>query len=321
MCFDYSLRGLKEIGVWSTLFIVAACFVAIPIAVLTCMIGALILLPIRIGVSGHYRDADYAAQGWAILLSGAARVLFEYSRSGLQLRVELGKWTVWRLSQPTGGAPDAPGSKAEASRSAKGRERYRGNAHHAGGSEKGEDPVDRVPVETSVSIEKEIFPGADGAPIKPVPAVGSGGGSEASSGPPAKLSLWKQLWPKISRYLEYGQEAYPILVRFLGRLLRIFGFRHVSLDMVYGANDPALTGKLFGYVEAVRPLLGKRATLVLTPDFTCSRLECAGALELSFYLSRLFSALLKMIFRGGLLGGKIGWRERQAKRHTVLREA
>ena len=102
--------------------------------------------------------------------------------------------------------------------------------------------------------------------------------------------------------------------------MRILRFRYIDVDMVYGADDPAQTGRLFGYVEAIRHLLSKRTSLVLVPDFTQSRLEGAGKLEVSFYMSRFLWAVCALVVRGGILGGKIWWIERRIKRQTVLNE-
>ncbi len=143
---------------------------------------------------------------------------------------------------------------------------------------------------------------------------------ESTEAQPSIWTRWKMLRVQISRYWGYSQDARPILGRFLKRLMRILRFRYVDVDVVYGADDPAHTGRLFGYIQAIRPFLGKRTSLVLTPDFTQSRVEGAGTLEISFYLSRFLWAVCVLVIRGGVLGGKIWWTERRIKRRVVLPE-
>jgi hypothetical protein len=316
--------------VWFTLLIVITCLIGIPIGILVLLIALLILLPVHIGASGYYREEGYAAAGWVKALAGLVGVVFEYTEVGGQIQVVLGKWVIW---QPKKDDEDVvqEQNKPKSPDPVQTQTVTKEVMPESGGAQ----TADEDPVSESVAPPIEIFssPKVDAELPQDrtieVESSEKAPKSTPSSVPPnleeekkpSVWARWKTLRIQLSRYLDYWHDARPIVGRFLKRLMRVLGFRYVDIDVVYGANDPAQTGRLFGYVEAVRPLLGKCSSLVLTPDFTQSRLEGAGAVEISLSLSRLLWAFLALVGRGGILGAKIWWRERQAKRNAILTEA
>ncbi len=83
--------------------------------------------------------------------------------------------------------------------------------------------------------------------------------------------------------------------RFLKRLLRGFRFRRFACRLIYGASDPATTGQVFGYAQAVSNVLGKRAQVNVGADFERERLEGEAEVEVAVYVYRLLWAVLCLI--------------------------
>ena len=135
--------------------------------------------------------------------------------------------------------------------------------------------------------------------------------------PTTKPSYWSRLQTlhaKTKQYLNYAADVRPILTRFMKRLSKTIAFRHLELNLELGTDDPALTGRLFGYIEATKRIFGKRIRISLTPDFLQPRFAGTGSLKLSIYLHRLIFAALALILRGGLMRAKIWWTKRKIRR-------
>lgn len=135
---------------------------------------------------------------------------------------------------------------------------------------------------------------------------------------PAAESPWRSRYAQAKQYTGYAAEARPIATRFAKRLLRVIRFRDVALDLEVGLGDPAFTGRLFGYVEAVKRVLGERVRISLTPDFVQPRFAGSGSIRLSIYLSRLLWAVLALATRGGCLAAKVWWAQREVQREEPL---
>ncbi|MDE2799153.1 MAG: DUF2953 domain-containing protein [Gemmatimonadota bacterium] len=135
--------------------------------------------------------------------------------------------------------------------------------------------------------------------------------------PTTKPSYWSRLQTlraKTKQYLNYAADARPILTRFMKRLLKTISLQHAELNLELGTDDPAFTGRLFGYIEATKCIFGKRIRISLTPDFLQPRFAGSGSLKLSIYLHRLIFAALALAIRGGLWRAKIWWTERKNRR-------
>ena len=135
--------------------------------------------------------------------------------------------------------------------------------------------------------------------------------------PTTKPSYWSRLQTlhaKTKQYLNYAAEARPILKRFAKRLSKTVAFQHLELNLEVGTEDPAFTGRLFGYIEAFKRIFGKRIHISLIPDFLQPRFTGSGSLKLSIYLHRLIFAALALAIRGGLWRAKIWWTERKNRR-------
>lgn len=317
---------------WFTLLVVVACIIGIPLLLLSGIVALLILLPIHFGATGYYREDSHAFSGWAKAFAGLCGVVFEYTEEESKVQVVFWKWTIWRPNNL------AEEDSSETESVVTPQPSVSPRPH----------PVATRPKESAPQVE----PTDDGVsspsrsanlPDSPEPVVqrleservnersaqqqltqvksGDGEGSDSEIEEEGFWTRFKRLREQVSRYLDYWREAQPILIRFLKRLLRLIWFRQVDVEVDFGAEDPATTGKCFGYVEAIRPMLGKRVSFVLNPVFTQSTLSGAGVVELSFSLRRLLWALLALGVRGGLLAFKIWRREKKLKRDVVLKEA
>lgn len=115
-------------------------------------------------------------------------------------------------------------------------------------------------------------------------------------------------------------------MRFLRALRKAFRLRRVTCDLVFGTGDPATTGQISGIVYAVRPLLGRRMRIDISPNFLVRTFEAKGALAISVSLARITLAVARLaVTVGGMLGWQYvkrrwaGWRGRrqQAVRYSV----
>lgn len=132
--------------------------------------------------------------------------------------------------------------------------------------------------------------------------------------PTTKPSSWSRLQTlhaKTKQYLNYAADARPILTRFIKRLSKTISLQHAELNLELGTEDPAFTGRLFGYIEAFKRIFGKRIHISITPDFVQPRFAGSGSLRISIYLHRLIFAALALAVRGGLWRAKIWWTERK----------
>ena len=132
--------------------------------------------------------------------------------------------------------------------------------------------------------------------------------------PKKKSYPTETLRAKTKKYLNSAAEARSILTRFIKRLLKTIALQHAELNLDLGTDDPAFTGRLFGYIEATKRIFGKRIRISLTPDFLQPRFAGSGSLKLSIYLHRLIFAALALILRGGLMRAKIRWTKRKIQR-------
>ena len=241
----------------TTILIAIGLVLGIPLAILVLFL----CLPIRIRATGYYRKNDYSISGFARGCAGLCGIICDIDKKGIQLRVVIGRWTVWR-------------------------------------------PREKPP---SATTESERDTATEPKRKRP------------ESYPTTKPSYWSRLQTlhaKTKQYLNYAADARPILTRFAKRLSKTIAFQHLKLNLELGTEDPAFTGRLFGYIEAFKRIFGKRIHISITPDFLQSRFAGSGSLRFSIYLHRLIFAALALILRGGLLRAKIWWTKRKNRRET-----
>ena len=134
-----------------------------------------------------------------------------------------------------------------------------------------------------------------------------------------RWTAWRStLQMKIESFQSYIVDAFPLLILtpFAKRLSKTIALQYIELNLEVGTDNPAFTGRLFGYVEAAKRVFGKRIRISLTPDFVQPRFAVSGSLKLSIYLFRFIFAVLPLAVRGGLLSAKIWWTERKNRREV-----
>lgn len=91
----------------------------------------------------------------------------------------------------------------------------------------------------------------------------------------------------------------PIAVRMVKKVIHSSRFRTCALQVAYGADDPAETGRIFGYGSAAMPFLNlsDRVQLELLPSFERRGLFFNLNLTLTVYLYRLLGAFVVMMFQ------------------------
>ena len=231
------------------------------------VLAGFIVLPIRVGAAGFYREDAYRVSGFARAWGGLCGVVCEIDDTGLQWRVVLGPCTVWR--------PKAPAPRAVE-------------------SDAGDSPEEEGDEAARAKKEEDAMPATE--------------------------SPWRSRYAQAKQYMGYAADARPIATRFAKRLLRVIRFRDAAMDLEVGLGDPAYTGRLFGYVEAVKRVLGKRVRISLTPDFLQSRFAGSGSVRLSVSLSRLLWAALALATRGGCLAAKVWWAQREVQREATAKK-
>ena len=74
------------------------------------------------------------------------------------------------------------------------------------------------------------------------------------------------------------------------RFLNGFRLRRMTCKLTFGASDPAVTGRIYGYVMAASPLVGAMGSVDVTPDFRTRRLDGEAQVEIRIYPHRLLLA-------------------------------
>ena len=92
----------------------------------------------------------------------------------------------------------------------------------------------------------------------------------------------------------------PIL-NLLRSAVHAFKLKKMNICACFGLNDPARTGMVFGYLQMLECLRGKRIRLDLTPDFTApgvrGRIDLAVRLHLGYLLLLVLRFLFQASFR------------------------
>ena len=112
----------------------------------------------------------------------------------------------------------------------------------------------------------------------------------------------RELWSSVRRGKDLFQRFREPAFCFLSSLLRASRVRSICGDLTFGTGDPAETGMIFGWVMALREVLGPRFRLDARPDFVQERIEGTLALKALIKPYRVLWALLA-------LGGRLLWDE------------
>jgi len=294
-----------EVALGALVFVVLA-LLGLPLA----MVGLLVVIPIRVGAAGSYREEAYDVRGWARAFAGLLWVVFDYDKSGGQFRVMLGRWILWRpRAEKSEAAPELVEEEPAAPRPVRDVRAERDAEEVAQAVAAREAPE---PVVAYVEEAPHAEPQASRAEEPKASTLDQGAPEEKKES--SLHHRWRSLKAQVLRYRKYWHWARPIVGRLLRRLWRVVRFRSADLDAVLGASDPSVTGRVFGYAEAVRPLMGPRVRLAIAPDFVRTRFEVSGQVEVKIFLWRLLWAAVCLAVRGGVVGFFIWRAERRAKR-------
>ena len=131
----------------------------------------------------------------------------------------------------------------------------------------------------------------------------------------------RELWSSVRRGKAMFQRFREPAFCFLRSLLRAFRVRSICGDLTFGTGNPAETGMIFGWVMALREVLGPRFRLDARPDFVQGRIEGTLALKALIKPHRVLWALLGLggkLLRDELRRRIANWR---AKRREAWRTA
>lgn len=97
--------------------------------------------------------------------------------------------------------------------------------------------------------------------------------------------------------------------RITKKILIIFSFKRLHIETKAGVEDPALLGKIYGYIEAVKYGLnsGKNFRLEFTPVFMQNYLECRGSVSLRSSLWRLLLPMIIAVVSFPYLSTLVVW--------------
>ncbi len=285
----------------------------LPVGIVLAILLMFVLLPIRTGASGYYNEEGAGGHGWVRAFAGLLGVVIDYGNGGKHFCVMFGPWVIWRPKgdKTTDKQDVAPESDLSVFPPVQQIQPEPATALPPVFDQSNIEPVTGQQIERATQVEYEQKPVEQTTILESPELIEDASQKRPGVEPQSpKLSLWgrwRKLKVQITRYRAYWNDVQPIVWRFVKRLFHIIRFRRLEMDVTIGTGDPALTGKLFGYVQAVRPLLGKHFRFDMRPDFTRERAEVTGALELSVYVYRILWAVSCLLIRGGWAGWRI-WR-------------
>ena len=137
----------------------------------------------------------------------------------------------------------------------------------------------------------------------PLPFLGIALGTTSS---PARPKADKKLPAKAkkasakSSRLASFRLFYPPGLYLLRHLKGIFALRRCHISGCFGLSDPARTGQLCGWLQALRAHTGRRLRIHLDPDFTQTGLRGRLDLVVHLHLGYLLAHLLLFALRIGL---------------------
>jgi hypothetical protein len=127
--------------------------------------------------------------------------------------------------------------------------------------------------------------------------------SGPSPAPPVSRPQGQPAWRRLAALYDLaGQPARGLLSGLCGAI-RV---RRLHLRGRFGFEDPALTGRAYGWLQAAAGLLPGRVRLEVRPDFEATGVSGQAALRVHLHLGRLLAVLLRF-------GLHFGWRWLRAR--------
>ena len=127
---------------------------------------------------------------------------------------------------------------------------------------------------------------------------------------PVEKEPWRTRLAKIRREIRIWS---PPAIAFIRRTIRAFRIRRFACDLEVGTGDPATTGMIVGWVQAIRPFGGKRIQLQMQANFERTMLEGVATIQLAIRLYLIGVAMVTAAFelaKGWLRDRLTQWRSK-----------
>jgi len=118
------------------------------------------------------------------------------------------------------------------------------------------------------------------------------------------------------RFVFWAEVVGPATWVFVLRLPNIWRLKYLDLTGSFGFTNPAQTGYAYGYLQALLPLLDRRCTLNLNPDFTTARLDGRLRLAIQLYIGYFVYLLCRFVVQAGYRWLRATWSKRRARQEA-----
>ncbi len=257
---------------WSVVLKILSILGIILLCLLALAVAALLLAlfcPVSYRGGGSARAGKYRAWFRFRWLFGLVRGFYAYPDSG-SLKVKL----LWLTVYDSGGKQEKASPEDKLSRQV-------AEAEEAPSEQTAIKTEKQAPLEQTAIKTEEQAPSEQAAieaegQNSPNPAAsGEAWPDEAKEAPADKLSGLKD---KLTFYLEIvrdeeNQELVKHGLTRLGKILKSIRPRFLRAEALVGLGEPDLTGYVYGIYWAVKPFLGKKCRMTVTPDFERRILE------------------------------------------------
>lgn len=257
---------------WSVVLKILSILGIILLCLLALAVAALLLAlfcPVSYRGGGSARAGKYRAWFRFRWLFGLVRGFYAYPDSG-SLKVKL----LWLTVYDSGGKQEKASSEDKLSRQVA--EAEQAPSEQTAIKTEKQAPLEQTAIKTGEQVPSEQAAIEAEGQNSPNPAAsGEAWPDEAKEAPADKLSGLKD---KLTFYLEIVRdEENRELVKHgltrLGKILKSIRPRFLRAEALVGLGEPDLTGYVYGIYWAVKPFLGKKCRMTVTPDFERRILE------------------------------------------------
>lgn len=257
---------------WSVVLKILSILGIILLCLLALAVAALLLVlfcPVSYRGGGSARAGKYRAWFRFRWLFGLVRGFYAYPDSG-SLKVKL----LWLTVYDSGGKQEKASSEDKLSRQVA--EAEQAPSEQTAIKTEKQAPLEQTAIKTGEQVPSEQAAIEAEGQNSPNPAAsGEAWPDEAKEAPADKLSDLKD---KLTFYLEIvrdeeNQELVKHGLTRLGKILKSIRPRFLRAEALVGLGEPDLTGYVYGIYWAVKPFLGKKCRMTVTPDFERRILE------------------------------------------------
>ncbi len=257
---------------WSVVLKILSILGIILLCLLALAVAALLLVlfcPVSYRGGGSARAGKYRAWFRFRWLFGLVRGFYAYPDSG-SLKVKL----LWLTVYDSGGKQEKASPEDKLSRQVA--EAEEAPSEQTAIKTEKQAPLEQTAIKTGEQAPSEQAAIEAEGQNSPNPAAsGEAWPDEAKEAPADKLSGLKD---KLTFYLEIvrdeeNQELVKHGLTRLGKILKSIRPRFLRAEALVGLGEPDLTGYVYGIYWAVKPFLGKKCRMTVTPDFERRILE------------------------------------------------